>query len=72
MNYRSIGGYRTPHNTAISKPDHDFTNKGYSGLRVIQNSILVRPKTRAKKVFNSEAEFGMILNKHPKERGQSE
>ncbi|ATS05765.1 hypothetical protein CLI75_10265 [Porphyromonas gingivalis] len=32
MNFRSIGGYRTPYNTAISKPDYDFTNKGYSGL----------------------------------------
>ena len=26
-------------------------------------------KIRAKKVFNNEAEFGMIPNKHPKERG---
>ncbi|KGN94592.1 hypothetical protein HR15_00770 [Porphyromonas gulae] len=35
--------------------------------RAIQNSISTPPKIRAKKVFNNEAEFGMIPNKYPKE-----
>ncbi|OWR75629.1 hypothetical protein SJDPG4_09330 [Porphyromonas gingivalis SJD4] len=35
----------------------------------IANASRLLPKIRAKKVFNNEAEFGMILNKHLKGNG---
>ncbi|BAK26293.1 hypothetical protein PGTDC60_2156 [Porphyromonas gingivalis TDC60] len=35
----------------------------------ITNASRLLPKIRAKKVFNNEAEFGMILNKHLKGNG---
>ena len=38
----------------------------------MHKKVYLNGKIRTKKVFNNEDEFGMILNKHPKERGQSE
>ncbi|KGO02900.1 hypothetical protein HQ42_03725 [Porphyromonas gulae] len=39
--------------------------KDYVHNPAVSKAISFAPKTRAKKVFNNEEVFGMVLNKHP-------